>query len=108
MRSEVTFATENPMPGDHAVMKPVFVAATVAFVTLLTSSTADAQGIGRGMQRGADEGNRVGGPIGAVMGGVVGGAVGGAAGALGVDPGRRGYRTGLPSRRGYHRRHRHR
>lgn len=72
------------------------------------SGEAQAQGVPGGMQRGAAEGNRVGGPIGAVVGGAVGGAVGGVNGVLGIDPGRRAYRTRMRSQRGYHhRRHHH-
>ncbi len=86
-------------------MKHLAIAVTFALTSLALTSLADAQGIVRGARRGAAEGDRVGGPIGSVMGGVVGGAVGGAAGALGMDPGPRGYRTGLPSRRGHYRHH---
>ncbi|AWN54343.1 hypothetical protein [Methylobacterium sp. 17Sr1-1] len=82
--------------------------AALALATLALAGAAEAQGIPGGIDRGAREGNRVGGPIGGVVGGAVGGAVGGVNGVLGIDPGRRAYRTGLPGRRHHHhRRHRH-
>ncbi len=68
---------------------------------------AQAQGVPGGMRRGAAEGDRVGGPVGAVVGGAVGGAVGGVNGVLGIDPGRRAYRTNMRSHRGHHHRRRH-
>ena len=55
----------------------------------------------------AAEGDRVAGPVGGIVGGAVGGAVGTVNGALGIDPGRRAYRTRMKSRRPAHRR-RHR
>ena len=90
-------------------MKHILIAAVLATSALALGSAAQAQGLVGGAQRGAAEGNRVGGPVGGVVGGAVGGAVGTVNGALGIDPGRRGYRTGLRSRPGHHhRRHRHR
>ncbi|GJE25525.1 hypothetical protein [Methylobacterium organophilum] len=89
-------------------MRKLLAVTLLSLSAIAFSGVAEAQGIPEGMRRGANEGNRVGGPVGGVLGGAVGGAVGGAAGVLGVDPGRRGYRTSLPSRRGYHRHRRHR
>ena len=89
-------------------MKHLTIAALLALSTLTLSSAADAQGVPGGMRRGAAEGDRVGGPIGAVIGGAVGGAVGGVNGVLGIDPGRRSYRTNLRSRRGHHSHYRRR
>ncbi|MCE4223190.1 hypothetical protein HCU64_05460 [Methylobacterium sp. C25] len=88
-------------------MKHLLLAATVALSALTLSSAADAQGVPGGMSRGAREGNRVAGPVGGIVGGAVGGAVGGVNGVLGIDPGRRAYRTRMRSHRGY-RHHRHR
>lgn len=82
-------------------MKHLLIAATVALSALTLSSGADAQGVPGGMRRGAAEGNRVAGPIGGIVGGAVGGAVGGVNGVLGIDPGRRAYRTRMRSHRGY-------
>jgi hypothetical protein len=87
-------------------MKHILIAAALAASTLTLGGAAQAQGLVGGVERGSAEGNRVGGPIGGVVGGAVGGAVGTVNGALGVDPGRRAYRTGLRSRPGHHRRHR--
>jgi len=87
-------------------MKHILVAATLAVSTLTLGGIAQAQGLVGGVNRGAAEGNRVGGPIGGVVGGAVGGAVGTVNGALGVDPGRRAYRTDLPGRRKHSRHHR--
>ncbi|KMO29656.1 hypothetical protein VQ02_29300 [Methylobacterium variabile] len=81
--------------------------AALAVSTLALAGAAEAQGIPGGIDRGAREGSRVGGPIGGIVGGAVGGAVGGVNGVLGIDPGRRAYRTDLPGRRHHHRRHRH-
>ncbi len=67
--------------------------AALAVSTLALAGAAEAQGIPGGMQRGAREGNRVAGPVGGIVGGAVGGAVGGVNGVLGIDPGRRAYRT---------------
>ena len=89
-------------------MKHLLIAATVALSALTLSSVADAQGVPGGMRRGANEGNRVAGPIGGIVGGAVGGAVGGVNGVLGIDPGRRGYRTRMRSHRGYHNRRHYR
>ncbi len=48
------------------------------------------------------------GPVGGIVGGAVGGAVGGVNGVLGIDPGRRAYRTNLRGRHHHHhRRYRH-
>ena len=85
-------------------MKRILFAAALAASTLTFAAGAQAQGLVGGVERGSAEGNRVGGPIGGVVGGAVGGAVGTVNGALGVDPGRRAYRTGLRSRPGYHHR----
>ncbi|BAQ45338.1 MULTISPECIES: hypothetical protein [Methylobacterium] len=82
--------------------------AALAFSTLALAGAAEAQGIPGGMERGAREGNRVAGPVGGIVGGAVGGAVGGVNGVLGIDPGRRAYRTNLRGRHDRsHRRHRH-
>ena len=86
------------------------VAAALALSAFAMPVSADAQGLPGGMRRGAAEGDRVGGPIGGIVGGAVGGAVGTVNGALGIDPGRRGYRSGMRTRRHYHHRayrHRH-
>jgi hypothetical protein len=88
-------------------MKHLVIAATVALSALTLASSADAQGIPGGMRRGAAEGDRVAGPVGGIVGGAVGGAVGGVNGVLGIDPGRRAYRTRMRSHRHYrHRRYR--
>jgi hypothetical protein len=81
--------------------------AAIALSTLALAGAAEAQGIPGGIDRGAREGNRVGGPIGGIVGGAVGGAVGGVNGVLGIDPGRRAYRTHMRGRHDHHRRHRH-
>lgn len=85
-------------------MKRILFAAALAASTLTFAAGAQAQGLVGGVERGSAEGNRVGGPIGGVVGGAVGGAVGTVNGALGIDPGRRAYRTDLRSRRQHHRR----
>lgn len=89
-------------------MKNLLLAATLTLSALTLSGAAEAQGLIGGVQRGSNEGNRVGGPVGGIVGGAVGGAVGTVNGALGIDPGRRAYRTDLRSRRAVrqHRRHR--
>ena len=71
----------------------------LALSTLTLVDTAAAQGLPGGVRRGAAEGDRVAGPVGGIVGGAVGGAVGTVNGALGIDPGRRAYRTRLKSRR---------
>ncbi|QRE74866.1 hypothetical protein [Methylobacterium aquaticum] len=82
--------------------------AALALSTFALAGAAEAQGIPGGMERGAREGNRVAGPVGGIVGGAVGGAVGGVNGVLGIDPGRRAYRTNLRGRHHHHhRRHRH-
>ena len=85
-------------------MKHLVIAAALALTACAVAVPADAQGLVGGVRRGAAEGDRVGGPV----GGIVGGAVGTVNGALGIDPGRRAYRTDLRSRRAvrHHRRHR--
>jgi hypothetical protein len=96
------------MQGNAAMIRLAAAAAGLMLCLMPLAGEAQAQGVPGGMQRGAAEGNRVGGPIGAVVGGAVGGAVGGVNGVLGIDPGRRAYRTRMRSHRGYHhRRHRH-
>ncbi|MCJ2005714.1 hypothetical protein MKK64_18460 [Methylobacterium sp. E-025] len=89
-------------------MRHLLIAATLAVSAFAIAGPAQAQGLVGGVQRGSAEGNRVGGPVGGVVGGAVGGAVGTVNGALGIDPGRRAYRTDLRSRRAvrHHRRHR--
>ncbi|GBU18244.1 MULTISPECIES: hypothetical protein [Methylobacterium] len=89
-------------------MKKFLLAAGLALSALTVSVPADAQGLVGGARRGAAEGDRVGGPVGGVIGGAVGAGVGTVNGALGIDPGRRAYRTDLRSRRGYHHRRHHR
>ena len=88
------------------MIKTLLVAATLAVSAFTLSGVAEAQGLPGGVRRGSAEGNRVGGPIGGIVGGAVGGAVGTVNGALGIDPGRRAYRTRLRSRHHHHRRHR--
>ena len=84
------------------------VAAGLMLCLLPLAGEAEAQGIPGGMRRGAVEGDRVAGPIGGIVGGAVGGAVGGVNGVLGIDPGRRAYRTRMRSNRHHHhRRHHH-
>ena len=78
-------------------------AATLALSALTLSGAAEAQGVPEGMRRGAREGNRVAGPIGGIVGSAVGGAVGGVNGVLGIDPGRRYYRSRYHGRRRYYR-----
>ena len=87
-------------------MKHLVIAATLALSSLTLSGAAEAQGVPGGVRRGAAEGDRVAGPVGAVVGGAVGGAVGGVNGVLGIDPGRRAYRTRMRSHRGHHRHYR--
>ena len=88
-------------------MRKTLLAATLALSAFALSGTAEAQGLPGGVRRGAAEGDRVAGPVGGIVGGAVGGAVGTVNGALGIDPGRRAYRTRLNSRKHYrHRRHR--
>lgn len=86
-------------------MKTLLLAAGLALSALTFAGPAGAQGLVGGAERGASEGNRVGGPVGGIVGGAVGAGVGTVNGALGIDPGRRAYRTGMRSHRGY--RHRH-
>ena len=90
-------------------MRRLAIAAAGLMLCLLPiAGEAQAQGVPGGMRRGAAEGDRVAGPIGGIVGGAVGGAVGGVNGVLGIDPGRRAYRTSLRGRHHhYHRRHRH-
>lgn len=88
-------------------MKHILLGLGLALSTLTFVEAAQAQGLPGGVRRGATEGDRVAGPIGGIVGGAVGGAVGTVNGALGIDPGRRAYRTNMKSRRHYrHRRHR--
>ncbi|ABY29276.1 hypothetical protein Mext_0871 [Methylorubrum extorquens PA1] len=98
-----------------AAMRRFAIAAAGLMLCLMPiAGEAQAQGIPGGMRRGAAEGDRVAGPIGGIVGGAVGGAVGGVNGVLGIDPGRRAYRTRMRSNRPYHHRryhprhHRHR
>lgn len=84
----------------------ILLAATLGLSLLGLSGAAQAQGLVRGAERGSAEGNRVGGPIGGVVGGAVGAGVGTVNGALGIDPGRRAYRTDMRSRRPARRSHR--
>jgi len=89
------------------MIKTCLVAATLAVSLFTLSGAAQAQGLPGGVRRGAAEGDRVAGPVGGIVGGAVGGAVGTVNGALGIDPGRRAYRTRMRSHRGHHhRRHR--
>ncbi len=89
-------------------MKHFLIAATLTLSVFAVTAPVQAQGLVGGVRRGAAEGDRVGGPVGGIVGGAVGGAVGTVNGALGIDPGRRAYRTDLRSRRAvrHHRRHR--
>lgn len=84
-------------------MKSALLAATLVLSAFALSGAAEAQGLPGGVRRGAAEGDRVAGPVGGIVGGAVGGAVGTVNGALGIDPGRRAYRTRMRS----HRNHRH-
>ncbi|ACL55153.1 hypothetical protein [Methylobacterium nodulans] len=88
-------------------MKRSLLLASLVLGTVIAAGSVQAQGIPGGIRRGAAEGDRVAGPIGGIVGGAVGGAVGGVNGVLGIDPGRRAYRTSLPGRRHHYRRHRH-
>ncbi|ACA19072.1 conserved hypothetical protein [Methylobacterium sp. 4-46] len=91
------------------MIRPVLSLLSAALVLGALAGAAEAQGIPGGIRRGAAEGDRVAGPIGGIVGGAVGGAVGGVNGVLGIDPGRRAYRTGLSGRRHHHARpYRHR
>ncbi|KQP92710.1 hypothetical protein ASF60_16455 [Methylobacterium sp. Leaf113] len=88
-------------------MRKALIAASLVLSAVALSGTAEAQGLPGGMRRGAAEGDRVAGPVGGIVGGAVGGAVGTVNGALGIDPGRRAYRTRMKSRgHSHHRRHR--
>lgn len=88
-------------------MKRTLLAVTLALSAFATIGAAQAQGLPGGVRRGAAEGDRVAGPVGGIVGGAVGGAVGTVNGVLGIDPGRRAYRTRMNTRRHYrHRRHR--
>jgi hypothetical protein len=88
-------------------MRKALLAASLVLSAFALSGAAEAQGLPGGIRRGAAEGDRVAGPVGGIVGGAVGGAVGTVNGALGIDPGRRAYRTRMKSRRHYHhRRHR--
>ena len=88
-------------------MRNALLAARRGLSAFALSGAAEAQGLPGGIRRGAAEGDRVAGPVGGIVGGAVGGAVGTVNGALGIDPGRRAYRTRMKSRRhAHHRRHR--
>ncbi|CAO4165315.1 Carboxylesterase [Methylorubrum aminovorans] len=90
-------------------MRRLAIAAAGLMLCLLPiAGEAQAQGIPGGMRRGAVEGDRVAGPIGGIVGGAVGGAVGGVNGVLGIDPGRRAYRTRMRSHRHDYRSRHHR
>lgn len=84
-------------------MRHVLLGLGLALATVTFAQSARAQGLPGGVRRGAAEGDRVAGPVGGIVGGAVGGAVGTVNGVLGIDPGRRAYRTRLKSR---HHRHR--
>ncbi|KQP61518.1 MULTISPECIES: hypothetical protein [unclassified Methylobacterium] len=89
-------------------MKYALLGLGLALATVTFADSVQAQGLPGGVRRGAAEGDRVAGPIGGIVGGAVGGAVGTVNGALGIDPGRRAYRTRMKSRQHHHDRRRHR